>query len=470
MLDGAGAEDGNGIQRPGDRHRASGRPAPHGAGARQPDPRRVGTGPRRGQRARGHHRPQARRGRLAARWTAPRTSSSRRWRTSCATRWRRFATRCRSCTARPASAPRVAVGAVRDRPTDAADDPAHRRPASTSRGSRSNRLELRSERSTWRRCCEPPWKPAARSLRAGGQEFAVTLPAEPIYLDADPARLAQAVSNLLNNAAKYTERGGRIWLTAERADGDASSPCATPASASRRRCCRSIFDMFTQGEQSRARSAGRPGHRPHAGQAAGRDARRHDRRGQRRAGGRVARSSYAFRSSRRRGDVASPGARTVSRWPALAPHPGRGRQSRCRRQPGDALAHAGNEMRTAYDGLEALEVANGFRPEVGLLDIGLPKVGRARGGPAAAPMEPWGQQMRLIAITGWSTKPIAPGRGPRASTTIWSSLWTRAISPSCWLGEPSKGAETMTGSVRVAAVGDLHCKRARGRAPGTLLP
>ena len=48
-------------------------------------------------------------------------------------------------------------------------------------------------------------------------KLTVTLPPEPIHLDADPVRLAQVFGNLLNNACKYTEPGGRIWLTAEAA-------------------------------------------------------------------------------------------------------------------------------------------------------------------------------------------------------------------------------------------------------------
>src|SRR5207244_3935960 len=57
------------------------------------------------------------------------------------------------------------------------------------------------------------------SIDSRAHAFTVSLPPEPIRLDADPARLAQVVGNLLSNATKYTPRGGSIWLTAERTGG-----------------------------------------------------------------------------------------------------------------------------------------------------------------------------------------------------------------------------------------------------------
>ena len=93
-------------------------------------------------------------------------------------------------------------------------------------------------------------------IEEGGQEFVVTLPSEPIHLDADPVRLAQVISNLLNNAAKYTERGGHIWLTAERHGSDAvvtvrDTGIGIPADMLPR-----IFEMFTQVDRSLERSQG----------------------------------------------------------------------------------------------------------------------------------------------------------------------------------------------------------------------
>ena len=53
-------------------------------------------------------------------------------------------------------------------------------------------------------------------LDAARHTFTVTLPEAPVHVDGDPTRLAQVFTNLLNNAAKFTDPGGRVWLAAER--------------------------------------------------------------------------------------------------------------------------------------------------------------------------------------------------------------------------------------------------------------
>src|SRR5258708_7797341 len=62
---------------------------------------------------------------------------------------------------------------------------------------------------------------ARPAIEAGGHELSVSLPDEPVALDADLTRLAQVVSNLLTNSAKYTLRGGIIRLAAEREGNEA---------------------------------------------------------------------------------------------------------------------------------------------------------------------------------------------------------------------------------------------------------
>jgi CheY-like chemotaxis protein len=70
---------------------------------------------------------------------------------------------------------------------------------------------------------------AARPLvEARRRELTVSLPASPVRLLADPTRLEQVVTNLLNNAARYTPEGGRIWLTAEVAGGEVPESAPAP--------------------------------------------------------------------------------------------------------------------------------------------------------------------------------------------------------------------------------------------------
>ena len=99
-------------------------------------------------------------------------------------------------------------------------------------------------------------------MESSRHQLTVTLPENPVQLDADPARLGQIVSNLLNNAAKFTEPGGRIWLSAETKPG--TDPGAKEVVISVRDTgigipadlLPRVFDMFTQGDRTLERSRG----------------------------------------------------------------------------------------------------------------------------------------------------------------------------------------------------------------------
>jgi PAS domain S-box-containing protein len=99
-------------------------------------------------------------------------------------------------------------------------------------GDRVGSLRDRSRGQGWPACGHAV--DASRPLAERDQQtIDVTLPEQPIYLDADPVRLTQVFSNLFNNACQYTEPGGRIWLTAERQKDEVDSWCETAASACR---------------------------------------------------------------------------------------------------------------------------------------------------------------------------------------------------------------------------------------------
>lgn len=241
---------------------------------------------------------------------------------------------------------------------------------------------------------------AADSLvQCMGHNLTLTLPPQPIYLNADPTRLAQIIGNLLNNACKFTDKGGRISLTAEQ-DGDQvvirvrDTGIGLAADQLPR-----IFDMFVQVDSSLERSAGGLGIglplvktlvEMHGGTVEARSA------------GLGRGSEFIVRLP----------ALAAAEPPLLEPSPGDARPSTARRilvvddnrDSADSLAMllelTGNQTRTAYDGFEAVDAAAAFRPDVVLLDIGLP---RQNGYEAARQIrqQPWGKPMLLVALTGW---------------------------------------------------------------------
>ncbi len=113
-----------------------------------------------------------------------------------------------------------------------------------------SKIELRRARVPLAAVIDSAVETARPSVEAEGHELSISLPSEPLFLDADLTRLAQVFSNLLSNSAKYTRPGGHIWLTAlhqgddvvvsVRDDGIGIPPQAVPR----------LFDMFSQVDRS----------------------------------------------------------------------------------------------------------------------------------------------------------------------------------------------------------------------------
>jgi len=98
---------------------------------------------------------------------------------------------------------------------------------------------------------------ASRPLIDGrGHTFEVEIPDEPLWVEGDTIRLSQALLNLLNNAAKYTPSGGRIWLTAEGEDGQAILRVRDTGIGIPAELLPKVFDLFRQGDRSLDRSEG----------------------------------------------------------------------------------------------------------------------------------------------------------------------------------------------------------------------
>ncbi len=148
-----------------------------------------------------------------------------------------------------------------------------------------NKMELRRSRVLLADVLSSAVETARPLIEAAGHTLAVSLPPEPVCLDADLTRLAQVFSNLLTNSAKYTEPGGQhLAQPPSGAERTSSSPSATTGSASPPSHLPSIFDMFSQVDRSIERVHRRARHRAGAGEGAGRDARR-DRHGRERRAG-----------------------------------------------------------------------------------------------------------------------------------------------------------------------------------------
>ena len=118
------------------------------------------------------------------------------------------------------------------------------------------KIELRRERVELAPVIRHAVETVGPLIAEAGLELSVALPAEPIFVDGDAIRLAQVIDNLLNNAAKYTEKGGRVALAVRRDGGDVviavrDTGIGIPAELLPR-----LFDMFVQGDHASTRAKG----------------------------------------------------------------------------------------------------------------------------------------------------------------------------------------------------------------------
>ena len=262
-----------------------------------------------------------------------------------------------------------------------------------------NKLDIRKQRVELAAVVESAVESSRPLIQQCGHEFTVSLPPEPIHLDADSVRLAQVFMNLLNNAAKYTKRGGHIWLTAEREGSDVVVRVRDNGIGIPGNMLAHIFDMFTQVDRSLERSQG--------GLGIGLTLVRrlvdmHDGSIEAHSNGPDKGSEFVVRLPIMQPPDEPPPMSAGPRSTALT-------GSRIlvvddNKDSADSLKMLlrlkGNDIRTAYDGLEAGEVAETFRPELVLLDIGLPKL---NGYEVARRIRqrPWGRDVVLVALTGW---------------------------------------------------------------------
>lgn len=236
-------------------------------------------------------------------------------------------------------------------------------------------------------------------IEQAGHAITVTLPPMPIYLDADMTRLAQVFSNLLTNSAKYTPSGGQISLTAERFANEVAVTVRDNGLGIPAESMPKIFEMFSQVEHNMERAQGGLGIgltlvRRLVEMHGGTIAVRSDGPGQGSAFTvrlPVVESTQPAAAVQGEHGVAATGQRRIlvvedNEDSAMS--------------LGMMLALMGHEIHTAHDGLAAVAAAQQFRPDLILLDIGLPKLNgydacfRIR-------QQPWASGMAIVALTGW---------------------------------------------------------------------
>ncbi|HEY8409956.1 MAG TPA: PAS domain S-box protein [Pyrinomonadaceae bacterium] len=273
-----------------------------------------------------------------------------------------------------------------------------------------DRLELRRGEVELSQVVQQAVEVARPLIDAAEHELIIDLPEEPIYLNADRARLAQVFGNLLNNSCKYTPPHGRISLTARRLGDELEVRVKDNGAGIPPDKLSSIFDMFTQVDRTSEQSQGGLGIgltlvkrlvEMHGGSIEPRSA------GEGMGSEFVVRlpviesealvleSAVAAESGLNAAESETRGESQPQRRVLIVDD---------NRDSADSLSMlleiTGNKTYVAHDGVEAVGAVEKYRPQVVLLDIGLPKLDghevcrRIR-------EQPWGKNIVVIALTGW---------------------------------------------------------------------
>jgi PAS domain S-box-containing protein len=237
-------------------------------------------------------------------------------------------------------------------------------------------------------------------INHGGHQLTVTLPPSAVFLDGDPTRLAQVFLNLLNNAAKYSEPGAHIRLIAKLDSGEVEVSVLDHGIGIPAAKLPHIFEAFVQVDNSWKRTQGGMG-----------------------IGLSLVKEFVELHGGRvevRSKDLGE-GSEFLVRLPVTEDvadepnNPAEIQRGPCRRilvvddneDAAGALAMMlkvmGHEVHEAHDGQAAVNAAEKFRPNLVLMDLGMPKVD----GYEAAQLiraQPWGVDVFLVALTGWGTE------------------------------------------------------------------
>jgi PAS domain S-box-containing protein len=261
-----------------------------------------------------------------------------------------------------------------------------------------NRLDLRASQVELSAVLHQALEASRPLVDSAGHQLQVSLPAKAVYLRADGARLAQVFGNLINNSCKYTPAGGAIRVSAELDRSEVAVTIEDTGIGIPPGKLQDIFEMFNQVEQSSVRSQGGLG-----------------------IGLTLAKRLVELHSGsiEARSDGEGQGSQFIVRLPVIEPaqslEPGApvpGTTCVHRRvlvvddnvDAGESLATLvsmwGNEILLATDGRDAIEIAERHRPEVVILDLGLPGL---NGYEVCAEIRSrdWGKNLKVFALSGW---------------------------------------------------------------------
>ncbi|WOB06031.1 ATP-binding protein [Piscinibacter gummiphilus] len=260
------------------------------------------------------------------------------------------------------------------------------------------KVELQRTRTELRQVLQHALEASRPFIEQAGHTLEVDIPAEPIEVDADVTRLAQVFINLLNNAAKFTPHGGRVSVRVELADGNALIRITDNGLGVEPQMQHEVFTMFTQVQRGGQGGLGiglalaRGLMQMQGGDITLRSAGR----GQGSEFTVVMPLATPLREHPATESQAQPAAAPVHQLRVLVADDNRDSA----RSLGLILKMQGHHTAVAFDGNEAVTLAERFRPDVMLLDIGMP----GRDGYEVASTvraTDWGQDVTLIALTGW---------------------------------------------------------------------
>ncbi len=236
-------------------------------------------------------------------------------------------------------------------------------------------------------------------------EFSVSVPSEPIWLNADAARLEQVVVNLLTNAAKYTDEAGHIWLTVLKEGDECVLRIRDTGVGITAELLPRIFDLFTQADRSLDRSQGGLGiglalvqrlTELHNGTVEVLSTLKQG-------------SEFIVRLPVKSGELREASGEASSDSPLTIHHSPLATPLRILVVDDNVdtvlsfsmlLRASGHDVQTAHDGLKAVQAAIEYRPDIVLLDIGLPGLNGYEVAKQLRALPDW-KHVVLVALTGY---------------------------------------------------------------------